>query len=343
MLTTRGGATLFMSRGDGIVLSMRAPGQNERVEIARIDDTLYTPHLVEVDDNAYFLSDTRTLYRLDTERLTVKRGLRLDADKVLPLVGLSGVAYAAYIVDGPSGYETKIARLEDEWTLTERTSIRGELVRLWSRDGHLRAAGARGVGRMFDLVWEPGLGRSGGANLATITDRPSIYGRRVLPPSQAFEETPREDSGMIRPEPMSDRPSYDEARAQYRNGLHELEGRIDRVLPGVYHDLYDLAFSDPMTRERLQRIGLYMIHPMLRTRAQMAQGLLPLAEVTDDSLLCLDVTDEILMPVLKVFRDDRREPVGHSLALYLEELLTGASSVWPTTVREIRRALESVR
>ncbi len=49
------------------------------------------------------------------------------------------------------------------------------------------------------------------------------------------------------------------------------------------------------------------------------------------------------MPVVKVFRDDRVERAGHTFGLYLEELLTFASSVWPTTVRELRRALETSR
>lgn len=342
MLVTRGGATLFMSRGDDIVLSMSAAGTHERVEVARIDDSLHMPHLVAVEDDAYFLSDTRRLYRLDAERFTVKKGHRIDADKVLPLVGLEGVAYAAYVVDGPNGYETKIARLDDEWSLTERTTIRGELVRMWARDGRLRAAGARGVGRSFDMVWEPTVG------LAAITDRPSLYGRHALPssdapvdrePSTPFEGTSLHD-GMIRPEPPTELTTYEGMRAELGQALTELSHTIDRALPPQYERLYELAFSDYATRERLQRIGLFLVHPMQRTRAQMSRGLLPLAEATDDSLVCLDVSDELLMPVVKLYRDDTMREVGLSFGLFFEAHLSGASSLWPTTVRELRRTLE---
>ncbi len=60
----------------------------------------------------------------------------------------------------------------------------------------------------------------------------------------------------------------------------------------------------------------------------------------DDTVVCLDVSDEILMPVLKLFRDESVEEVGPSFGLYLQEFLSAASSMWPTTVRELRRALE---
>jgi len=365
VLVTRSGASLFMTRGEGIVLSMRAPGHDERVEIARIDDVLHMPHLVEVAHDAYFLSDTRRVYRLDTERFTVKSGHRLEADKVLPLVGLGGAAYAAYVVDGPFGYETKIARVIDEWTMSERTIVRGELIRMWSREGRLRASGARGVGRMFDLVWEPTLG------LSAVTDRASQHGRPLLlpthprePQSVSEDRSPRrvhqllphaarhpvpddEETtlarGVIRPEAPSDRPTHEQTREHLTRELWELEKKISRDLPAQYASLYELSFSDFPTRERLQRIGLFMVHPMLRTRAQMSRGLLPIAEATDDSIVCLDVSDEVLMPVVKLFRDDTVAEVGMSFGLFLENFLSAAFAMWPTTVRELRRTMEDSR
>ncbi len=123
------------------------------------------------------------------------------------------------------------------------------------------------------------------------------------------------------------------------DALDALESQIGRTLPALVREIYEMSFADAALRIRLQRIGLVLVHPMLRPRELAARGLVPFAEDAEDTTLCLDVTEIGCVPVVRVRRNGEADEIAPDFDAFFDTFLRDASDAWPTTVREVRAAL----
>jgi hypothetical protein len=345
-----GGSLVSMSGRNGLVLTLVDAFSHQRIEIARVDDLVRVPHMVVVGTRGYFVSDTRRLYGLDLDRLTLSSGVRIPADKVLPLVGASGNAFLPHVVDTAAGWVTRISRVVSENEVADTLEVAGELHRVSVEGDRIVARGERAlpdrpIGRPFELAWAPS---SHAMPLVTVHQhdelrlRPSVrlLGAPALVPSfvKSFAEGPNEGD-EIRPPPRkqaSDRGALANART---DALTALENEIGRALPVLYCDLYETGFADAALRIRLQRIGLVLSHPMYRPRELASRGLVPFAEGPDDATLCMNVTEPSCVPVVRVSRNGEMEEVASDFDAFFDDFLCVAANIWPTTVLQIRETL----
>jgi hypothetical protein len=346
-----GGSLVSMSGRNGLVLSLVDAFSHQRIEIARVDDIVRVPHMVVVGTHGYFVSDTRRLYGLDLDRLTLSSGMRIAADKVLPLVGAAGNAFLPHVVDTDAGWVTLISRVVSEHEVADTLEIAGELYRVGVEDDRIVARGERmlpdrPMGRPFEVAWAPA---SRAMPLVTmmvkqyddLLPRPAVrlLNAPALVPSyvKSFAHGPNEGD-EIRPPPRrqaSDRGALANDRA---DALTALENEIGRTLPALYCDLYETGFADAALRIRLQRIGLVLSHPMYRPRELASRGLVPFADA-DDATLCLNVTEASCVPVVRVSRTGEMEEIASDFDAFFDDFLCVAANVWPTTVLQIRATL----
>jgi hypothetical protein len=340
-VVARSGSSLVLMNGRReLVLSLVDAFSNQRIEIARVNDIVRVPHMVVMGAHGYFVSDTRRLYGLDLDRLTLSAGFRVEADKVLPLVAVDGEPFLPHVVDTSAGWVTRVSRVVSEHQLGDGLEIAGELHTVTSDGVFIRARGDRAlpdhpIGRGFDLAWAPS---SSAAPIVTMQRdesrlRPAV--RLLTAPTLVV---PAHETGQIRPPPRPRELDRSALANERKEALDALEADIGFTLPPLYRELYDLGFADASLRIRLQRIGLVLRHPMFRPRELAARGLIPFADDAD-ATLCLDSTEGNCVPVVRVQSDGAWVELAADFDVFFTSFLHEASVAWPTTVREIRATL----